>query len=84
MKAYSREVVKSIEVYGDMHRYMPVMAKAAGFKKIGEKVVQHQARKFGVSKFGFGRFRGMFDLITISFISRFGKKPMQFSEHSVR
>lgn len=78
LKAYSRELVKSIEVYGDMHRYMPVLAKAAGFKNIGEKVVQHQARKFGVSKFGFGRFRGMFDLITISFISRFGKKPMQF------
>jgi glycosyltransferase involved in cell wall biosynthesis len=78
LKAYSNEVVKSIEVYGDMHRYMPVIAKAAGFKKIGEKVVQHQARKFGVSKFGFGRFRGMFDLITISFISKFGKKPMQF------
>ncbi|PLX22353.1 MAG: glycosyltransferase, partial [Marinilabiliales bacterium] len=78
LKAYSREVVKSIEVYGDMHRYMPVLAKAAGFKAIGEKVVQHQARKFGISKYGFGRFRGMFDLITISFISRFGKKPMQF------
>ena len=78
LKAYSYEVVKGIEVYGDMHRYMPVLAKAAGFKKIGEKVVQHQARKFGVSKFGFGRFRGMFDLITISFISKFGKKPMQF------
>lgn len=78
LKAYSNEVVKSIEVYGDMHRYMPVLAKAAGYKFIGEKVVQHQARKFGVSKYGFGRFRGMFDLITISFISRFGKKPMQF------
>ncbi len=78
LKAYSREVVKSIEVYGDMHRYMPVLAKAAGFKNIGEKIVHHQARKFGVSKYGFGRFRGMFDLITISFISRFGKKPMQF------
>jgi len=78
LKAYSCELVKSIEVYGDMHRYMPVLAKAAGFKHIGEKVVQHQARKFGVSKYGFGRFRGMFDLITISFISRFGKKPMQF------
>jgi len=78
LKAYSYEVVKGIEVYGDMHRYMPVLAKAAGFKNIGEKVVQHQARKYGVSKFGFGRFRGMFDLITISFISKFGKKPMQF------
>ncbi len=78
LKAYSRELVKSIEVYGDMHRYMPVLAKAAGFKNIGEKIVQHQSRKFGVSKFGFGRARGMFDLLTISFISRFGKKPMQF------
>ena len=78
LKAYSRAVVKSIEVYGDMHRYMPVIAKASGFKNIGEKVVQHQARKFGVSKFGFGRFKGMFDLLTITFISRFGKKPMQF------
>lgn len=78
LKAYHKDVIKSIEVYGDMHRYMPVLAKSAGFKKIGEKVVQHQARKFGVSKFGFGRARGMLDLITISFISRFGKKPMQF------
>jgi len=78
LKAYRRDVVKSIEVYGDMHRYMPVMAKAAGFKNIGEKVVEHQARKFGVSKFGFGRARGMLDLLTISFISSFGKKPMQF------
>jgi len=76
LKAYKHAVVKSITVYGDMHRYIPVMAKAAGFKNIGEKVVQHQARKFGVSKFGLGRARGMFDLLTISFISRFGKKPM--------
>ena len=78
LKAYRKDVIKSIEVYGDMHRYMPVLAKAAGFKIIGEKVVQHQARKFGISKYGFGRARGMFDLMTISFISRFGKKPMQF------
>lgn len=78
LKAYRKDVVKSIEVYGDMHRYIPVLAKAAGFKSIGEKVVQHQARKFGTSKFGLGRARGMFDLLTISFISRFGKKPMQF------
>ncbi len=78
LKAYRKAVVKSIEVYGDMHRYMTVLAKAAGFKNIGEKIVQHQSRKFGVSKFGFGRARGMFDLLTISFISRFGKKPMQF------
>ncbi|MCG8411091.1 MAG: glycosyltransferase family 2 protein [Bacteroidales bacterium] len=78
LKAYRKDVVKSIEVYGDMHRYMPVLAKSAGFNSIGEKIVQHQARKFGVSKFGFGRARGMLDLLTISFISRFGKKPMQF------
>lgn len=78
LKAYRKDLVKSIEVYGDMHRYMPVLAKSAGYKIIGEKVVQHQARKFGVTKFGFGRARGMLDLITISFISRFGKKPMQF------
>ena len=78
LKAYRKNLVKSIEVYGDMHRYMPVLAKAAGFSSIGEKVVQHQARKFGVSKFGFGRARGMLDLLTITFISRFGKKPMQF------
>ncbi len=78
LKAYRRELVKSIEVYGDMHRYMPVIAKAAGFRDIGEKVVQHQARKYGVSKFGLGRAKGMFDLLTITFISRFGKKPMQF------
>lgn len=78
LKAYRKDVVKSIEVYGDMHRYMPVMAKAAGFKNIGEKVVEHQARKFGVTKFGFGRARGMLDLLTITFISSFGKKPMQF------
>ncbi len=78
LKAYRKDLVKSIEVYGDMHRYMPVLAKSAGYKIIGEKIVQHQARKFGVTKFGFGRARGMLDLITISFISRFGKKPMQF------
>lgn len=78
LKAYRKDVVKSIEVYGDMHRYMPVLAKSAGYKIIGEKVVKHQARKFGVSKFGFGRAKGMLDLITISFMSRFGKKPMQF------
>lgn len=78
LKAYRNDVVKSIEVYGDMHRYIPVLAKAARFGNIGEKVVQHQARKFGVTKYGFGRARGMLDLLTISFISRFGKKPMQF------
>ena len=78
LKAYKNIVAKSIEVYGDMHRYLPVIVKAAGFKSIGEKVVQHQARKYGHSKFGFGRARGMFDLLTISFVSKFGKKPMHF------
>lgn len=78
LKAYTNSVVKSIEVQGDMHRYVPVIAKAAGFTRIGEKVVEHRARKFGVSKFGFGRAKGMLDLLTISFISKFGKKPMQF------
>jgi glycosyltransferase involved in cell wall biosynthesis len=79
LKAYHYEVTKSIEVYGDMHRYIPVIAKWAGFNKIGEKVVQHQARKYGYSKFGIGRFiSGPLDLLTISFVSRFGKKPMHF------
>lgn len=78
LKAYRNAVVKSIEVQGDMHRYVPVIAKAAGFKKIGEKVVEHRARKFGESKYGFGRAKGMLDLLTISFIAKFGKKPMQF------
>jgi glycosyltransferase involved in cell wall biosynthesis len=79
LKAYRRSVVKSIEVYGDMHRYMPALAKYAGFKKIGEKVVQHQARKYGYSKFGLNRFlNGPLDLITVSFMGKFGKKPMHF------
>ncbi len=79
LKAYRKEVVKSIEIYGDMHRYIPVLAKWAGFTKIGEKVVQHQKRKYGVSKFGWSRFiNGYLDLITISFVTRFGKKPMHF------
>lgn len=78
LKAYRRPVVKSISVHGDLHRYIPVLAKIAGFKKIGEKVVQHNARKYGVSKFGLGRARGMFDLLTLSFIGRFAKKPMHF------
>lgn len=77
LKAYRREVVKSIEVYGEMHRYIPVIAKWAGFKKIGEKVVEHQKRKYGVTKFGWERFiNGFLDLISIMFVSRFGKKPM--------
>ena len=76
LKAYKSDVVKSIEVYGEMHRYIPVIAKWAGFKKIGEKVVQHQARKYGVTKFGLNRFvNGFLDLISITFITRWAKKP---------
>jgi len=79
LKAYKSDVIKNIEVTGDMHRYIPVLAKNAGFSNIGEKVVQHQARKYGETKFGMERFiRGFLDLITISFISRFGKRPMHF------
>jgi glycosyltransferase involved in cell wall biosynthesis len=79
LKAYHRKVVKSIEVYGEMHRYIPVLAKWAGFRKIGEKVVEHRARKYGVSKFGWERFvNGFLDLTSIMFIGKFGKKPMQF------
>ena len=79
LKAYKNEVVKSIEVYGDMHRYIPPLAKYAGFTKIGEKVVQHQARKFGVTKFGLNRFlNGPLDLMTVAFMGKFGKKPMHF------
>ncbi len=77
LKAYRLEVVKSIEVYGEMHRYIPYMAKQAGFSNIGECVVQHQARKYGITKFGLSRFIfGYLDLMSISFISRFGKRPM--------
>ena len=77
LKAYKRSVVKSVEVYGEMHRFIPVLAKAAGFRKIGEKVVQHRPRKYGVSKFGWERFiNGFLDLLSVQFISRFGKKPM--------
>lgn len=79
LKAYRKEVVKSIEIFGEMHRYIPVIAKAAGFPKIGEKVVQHQERKYGVTKFGLNRFvNGFLDMFTITFITRFGKKPMHF------
>ena len=79
LKAYKKDVVKSIEVYSEMHRYIPVIAKWAGFSKIGEKVVIHQKRKHGVSKFGWNRFiNGYLDLLTVSFMSKFGKKPMHF------
>ncbi|MDP3434722.1 MAG: glycosyltransferase family 2 protein [Bacteroidota bacterium] len=79
LKAYRKQVVKSIEVYGDMHRYIPVLAKWAGFKRIGEKVVQHQERKFGVTKFGMERFiRGPLGLLSVIFISKFSKRPMHF------
>ena len=77
LKAYSNEVVKSIEVYGEMHRYIPILAKKAGFGRIGEKVVQHSPRKYGTSKYGLDRFlKGYLDLLTIGFITRFGKSPM--------
>ncbi|AUS04198.1 glycosyltransferase family 2 protein [Pseudotamlana carrageenivorans] len=77
LKAYKLEVVKNIDVNGEMHRYIPVLSKNAGFRNIGEKVVQHQARKYGVTKFGIDRFlHGFLDLITIWFLSRFGKRPM--------
>lgn len=79
LKAYKNKVVKSVEVYGEMHRYIPILAKEAGFVKITEKVVQHQERKYGVTKFGLSRFiNGFLDLLSISFISKFGKKPMHF------
>lgn len=79
LKAYNIDVVKSVEIYGEMHRYIPVIAKQAGFSRIGEKVVKHQKRKYGVTKFGWDRFiNGYLDLITITFVSRFGKKPMHF------
>ena len=77
LKEYKRDVVKNIEVYGEMHRYIPYLAKNAGFDKIGEKIVHHQARKYGVSKFGINRFfNGYLDLITLWFLTNFGKKPM--------
>ena len=77
LKAYKKEVVKNIEVYGEMHRYIPLLAKWAGFSKITEKVVQHQERKYGVTKFGLERFiNGFLDLLSITFIAKFGKKPM--------
>jgi len=77
LKAYDKKVIKTIDVYGEMHRYIPVLAKSAGFSKIGEKVVKHQPRKYGHTKFGMNRFiNGFLDLMTIWFISRFGRRPM--------
>ena len=79
LKSYKKKVVKSIEVYGEMHRYVPVLAKWAGFRKIGEKIVEHRPRKYGVSKFGWTRFiNGFLDLVTIFFVGKFGKRPMHF------
>lgn len=79
LKSYKQKVVKSIEIYGEMHRQIPVLAKWAGFRKIGEKVVVHQKRKYGVSKFGFERFiNGFLDLASVMFVGRFGKRPMHF------
>ncbi len=79
LKAYRHDVVKTIEVYGEMHRYIPVIAKWAGFTKIGEQVVEHRARKYGTTKFGLSRFiNGFLDLLTIFFVGKFGKRPMHF------
>lgn len=79
LKAYRRDVIKCIEVYGEMHRYIPVLAKWAGFRKIGEQVVEHRARKYGTTKFGFSRFiNGFLDLLSIFFVGKFGKRPMHF------
>lgn len=79
LKAYRKRVIKSIEVYGEMHRYIPILAKRAGFRKIGEKVVEHRARKYGYSKFGLERMvKGYLDLITVTFLSHFGRSPMYF------
>ena len=79
LKAYNKKVVKSIEVYGEMHRYIPVLAKWSGFKKIGEKVVEHRKRKYGVTKFGWDRFiNGFLDLMSITFVGKFSKRPMHF------
>ncbi len=79
LKAYKNKVVKSIEVYGEMHRYIPVLAKWAGFRNVGEKVVEHRPRKYGISKFGWERFvNGFLDLVSISFVGKFSKRPMHF------
>jgi glycosyltransferase involved in cell wall biosynthesis len=79
LKAYRKKVVKSIEVYGEMHRYIPVLARWAGFKKIGEKIVEHRPRKYGITKFGWERFvNGFLDLMSITFVGKFSKRPMHF------
>jgi len=79
LKSYRNKLIKSIEVYGEMHRYIPILAKWSGFKKIGEKVVEHRARKYGVTKFGWERFiNGFLDLFSIMFVGKFGKRPMHF------
>ncbi len=79
LKAYRKKVIKSVEVYGEMHRYIPVLARWAGFKKIGEKVVEHRKRKYGVTKFGWERFvNGFLDLVSITFVGKFSKRPMHF------
>jgi len=79
LKAYKKDVIKTIDVYGDLHRYLPVLAKSSGFDKIGEKVVEHRARKYGYSKFGISRLMtGFLDLVTLTFVSKFGKRPMHF------
>jgi glycosyltransferase involved in cell wall biosynthesis len=79
LKSYRKKVVKSVEVYGEMHRYIPILAKWAGFRKFGEKVVEHRARKYGVTKFGWERFvNGFLDLFSIMFVGKFGKRPMHF------
>ncbi len=79
LKAYKKKVIKSVEIYGEMHRYIPILAKWGGFRKIGEKVVEHRARKYGVTKFGWERFvNGFLDLASIMFVGKFGKRPMHF------
>jgi glycosyltransferase involved in cell wall biosynthesis len=79
LKAYNKKVIKSIEVYGEMHRYIPVLAKWAGYKKIGEKIVEHRKRKYGITKFGWDRFiNGFLDLLSITFVGKFSKRPMHF------
>jgi hypothetical protein len=79
LKAYRQDVAKSIEIYGELHRYIPLLAKWAGFRKIGEKVVEHRARKYGASKFGLSRFiNGFLDLITVTVVNKYLKRPMHF------